>query len=182
MELNNLKEIWKSTGTTNLKPESLIHGMIREKNHPVLKGIRRQLIFESSIWIIFLITYYNIFDGDQKPFYANLLLVAAVILLVIHNVTAFQSQQKLIKGVNLKQSLETYLSSVRIFKAYSIATRVLAIICFLLFFTSIITFNTYKYGVLVGMILLIPIQVLLLIRLWNKRINRLRKLLKELSE
>ena len=181
MELHNLKEAWKGTGTTSLKPEN-IHKMIREKNHPVLRGIRRQLIFESSVWIIFLIAYYNMFDGDQKPFYANILLVTAVVSLVIHNVTGFLSQQKLIKGVNLKQSLETYLSSIRVFKAYSIATRVTAIICLLLFFTSVINFNTFKYGILAGLIMLIPIQVLLLNRLWNKRINQLKKLLKEFSE
>jgi hypothetical protein len=182
MELNNLKEAWKrSAGADSLKSED-IHKMIREKNHPVLAGIRRQLIFESSVWTIFLFAYYSMFDGDQKPFYANILLVAAVVLLIVHNVTGFLAQQKLIKGLNLKQSLDAYLSSIRGFKVYSIATRVAAIICLLVFFTSVIGFNTFKYGMLAGLIILIPLQILVLSQIWNARIDQLKKLMKEFSE
>lgn len=181
MEIDNLKKTWKNTGTTNLNTESM-RNMIRAKNHPVLKGIRKQLIFETLIWIIFLFSYYDMFDGDQKPFYANMLLITAVILLIIHNLIGFLSQQKLIKGMNLKQSLEAYLSSIRVFRIFSIATRVTALICLLLFFTSIISFNSFRYGILAALMMLIPIQAFILNRIWNRRINQLKKLLKEFSE
>lgn len=79
--------------------------MLQENRHPVLKGIRLQMIIETTAWTIFLFVYYDMFDGHRKPLYLNALLVTAVLLLLLHSITGYLSAKNLVSGNNLKQSL-----------------------------------------------------------------------------
>lgn len=181
MELDNLKSAWKDMTSENKNTEDLKQ-MIRENRHPVLKGIRLQMIIEMTAWTIFLFFYYGMFDGDRKPFYVNILLVAAVLLLLMHSFMGYLSAKKLVKGDDLKQSLLNYLSKIKIYAIVSVASRAFTIICVLIFFIAPIKFTPNKYILLAGIILLVPFQVFFLSRIWSKRIKKLKTAINGLSE
>ena len=181
MELDKLKSAWQDIGGEN-KNSATLKKMLSEKRHPVLKGIRLQMIIEITTWTFFLFVYYDIFDGDRKPFYANALLVTAVLLLLVHSVMGYLSAKNRVKGTNLKQSLVKYLSMIKKYAVVSVASRVLTIVCVLIFFIATIHFTTNKYFLLAGILLIIPVQIFLLKRMWGKRIKTLEAAIHGLGE
>lgn len=181
MEPDQLKSAWKDIAGKNKNREEL-KLMIRENRHPTLKGIRMQMIIEITAWTFFLFLYYNMFDGDRKPFYVNLLLVAAVLLLLVHSMMGYVSSKKLVKGNNLKESLLKYFTSIKVYAIVSVTSRVFTIICLLIFFIATIEFTANKYILLAGIAMIIPLQVFLLSRIWIKRIKKIKAAINELSQ
>ena len=51
--------------------------------------MRRQLLIEIVSFAIFLSIYYDFFDGSQKPFWANVILVATILLVIGHNLIGY---------------------------------------------------------------------------------------------
>lgn len=181
MELDTLKSAWQDMGGEN-KNSAALKKMLSENRHPVLKGIRLQMIIEITTWTFFLFVYYDIFDGDRRPFYVNALLVAAVLLLLIHSVMGYLSAKNLVNGTNLKQSLVNYLSKIKLYAMVSVASRVFTIVCLLIFFIATIQFTTNKYFLLAGIALIIPVQIFLLSRIWGNRIKKLKAAIHGLGE
>ncbi|MBC7887794.1 MAG: hypothetical protein H7Z13_07875 [Ferruginibacter sp.] len=181
MEPNQLKTAWNDIAGENKNGEEL-KLMIRENRHPVLKGIRLQLMIEITAWTFFLFVYYDMFDGDRRPFYVNLLLVVAVLLLLLHSIMGYLSAKYLVKGNTLHASLLNYLVKIKLYAMISVSSRVITIICVLIFFMATITFTPAKYLLLAGILLLIPLQVFLLSRIWGKRIKKLTEALNGLRE
>ena len=181
MEPESLKSAWKVMSGENKNAKELKR-MLSENRHPVLKGIRLQLLIEMTAWTFFLLFYYDFFDGDRKPFYLNLLLVAAVVLLLLHSFTGYLSAKNLVKGNDLKQSLLNYLSRLKMYAVVSVSSRIFTIICLLIFFIATINFTPGKYLLLTCAILLIPLQAFFLSRIWNKRIKQLKTAINGLNE
>ena len=144
MEQDPLKSAWKRINTEQ-KSNTDITSMLLEKKHPVLKGIRKQLVIETVAFTAFLFIYFDFFDGDRKPFYANILLVAAMLFSIIHNIIVYLLAKRPVKGNNIKRLLERHLLKLKLHAALSVAARIMAAVCLLLFFTSVIKFNTRKY-------------------------------------
>ncbi|MFD2147943.1 hypothetical protein [Mucilaginibacter antarcticus] len=132
MELDELKNAWQNINTPNT-PAHKIATMLSENNHPVLKGIRKQVIIEVAVWSIFLLCYYTMFDGDTKPVWVNAVLVVSVLLPIIHNLMGYSFARYLINGTSLKQSLIVYLSKVKMYAVVSIGSRVILAAGFVLF-------------------------------------------------
>ena len=181
MELENLKSEYQNTGKVSLSKEN-IQKMIIENNHPVLKGIKIQLLTETVLWAIFLAVYYNIFDGYLKSPLWNILLVVSVIFILLHNVLGFQIIGNPINGETILESLKNYLTRIKSYAIISIATRVFAIIILLGYFISTISFTKEKLISLSFISLIIPIQIYLLHRVWAKRKSRINKMLEKLKE
>ncbi|MEJ7585940.1 MAG: hypothetical protein WKI04_00105 [Ferruginibacter sp.] len=181
MELDTLKSAWNDNGGKNKNTEEL-KMMLRENKHPVLRSIRTQLIIEVTAWAFFLLTYYNMFDGDRRPGYSNILLVSAVVLVLLHSITGYLASKNIVKGNDLKKSLFKYLTDIKIYAIVSVSSRAITIICVLLFFTSTITFTIDKYILLAAICLLICIQVYVLARIWSKRIKKIRATAESLKE
>ena len=181
MELDELKSDWKNL-TPDTKTGDALRQMIQKNSHPVLKGIRRQLVIETALFTVFLLVYYSGFDGSQKPLYANVLLVTAMLLVIGHNILGYLAAQNIVIGSDLKVSLENYLAKVRRYAIVSVSSRAAASMCLLLFFSSTVTFSSGKLLILLGMILVIPVQVFFLSRIWRKRIRSLKKVLRQLIE
>ncbi|MPR31836.1 hypothetical protein [Salmonirosea aquatica] len=181
MELDELKSDWKNL-TPDTKTGDALFQMIQRNSHPVLKGIRRQLVIETALFTVFLLVYYSGFNGDQKPLYTNVLLVTAMLLVIGHNILGYLAAQNIVAGSDLKVSLENYLVKVRRYAIVSVSSRAAAFICLILFFSSTVTFSSGKLLVLLGMLLVIPVQVFFLSRIWKKRIGNLKAMLKQLVE
>ncbi len=173
MDLQELKSQYQKFPTDSHDPEQL-RIMLRANQHPVLKGIRLQLLLEGIFWTLFLVVYYDFFDGHLKPFLWNLALVGAVAFLLVHTFLGYQISNRAIYGDNIRESLKQYLRRIQQYARISIASRVIAISTILGFFLSVVEFSPTRYGQVALMLLIIPIQVYLLYRIWAKRINRVQ--------
>ena len=56
MEADDLKSDWKSMEPVSRDKETLLL-MLQENQHPVLKTIRKQILFEITVWVLFLMVY-----------------------------------------------------------------------------------------------------------------------------
>lgn len=173
MELDQLKSTWNTLEVPSKTTQEL-KTMLLESKHPVLKEIRKQFIIEITGWTAFLFCYYTMFDGDQKPLWVNLILIATMLSSLAHNLSGYSYSRFLPKGNSIKASLDSYLKKIRTYASISILSRILLMTGFLLFFTFNIQFTPTKYLLLAAVVLVFSIQLIWLGRLWTKRISALR--------
>ncbi len=169
----NLDDLKSSFSHQEVEPHSLANlgNMLDPGQHPSLKGIRRQLILESLAWTLFLAFYHDFFDGQQKPFVWNLLLILAVAGLLVHNLLGYRITSRPIQGKDLRSSLGHYLSKIRRYAWVSIGARVLAILILFGFFLSSVDFEARHYVGVAGIAGLLLVQGFLLWRVWKRRIE-----------
>ena len=172
MNEDTLRSAWHGIGA-NPKSNAEIRNMMHGKEHPVLKRIRKQLIIETTAFTAFLFVYYDFFDGRDKPLYANILLVASLLFVIMHNLIGYTLTRQPVTGNTIKQSLTLHLARIKNFAVISITMRVLSAVCLLLYFTSTVTFTDNKYWVLAVIICIFIVQIALLLRIWTKRISEL---------
>lgn len=180
MEQDALISAWRSADAAQKNNAELL-SMLREGQHPVLKHIRRQLIIETLAFSVFLFLYYNLFDGDRKPLYANLFIIGGMLLVIIHNVLGYAFTKRSFNGNNIKQSLEHYLVSLKKHALISIMCRALMAGCLLLFFTSVISFNASKFWALTAIVLMLLVQLMVLWDVWLRRIRKLKAVINNLA-
>ena len=171
MHTDPLKSAW------NAIPEE--HTTNISITNPVLKDIRRQLIIESIAYTIFLTVYYNFFDGNNKSFLLNAILVVSVSFILLHNISGYLISKDNVYATNLKQSLATYLRKIRRFALLAIVSRALAFCGIMVFFMANITWTSGKYFGLALIIGLLIIQIFSLRKIWAGRINKIRGVLAE---
>ncbi|WP_448104220.1 hypothetical protein [Pedobacter panaciterrae] len=180
METDPLKLAWNAVQTP-VKTNKELSSMLIESKHPVLKGIRKQFTIEIIGWSVFLLCYYTMFDGDQKPIAINILLVVSMLFALIHNVLGYNFSKNLINGGTIKSSLERYLSKIKVYATVSISSRAFLITGFLVFFTYNIHFTTGKYVLLAGVIAVSMVQLRWLFFLWTRRLKVLNNTIMEFS-
>ena len=174
MELEDLKSNWQNA-TIVEKSESELQKMTKIKNHPTFKRIRTKLIIEIISFILLLVVYYDWFDGDKKPFYANAFLVVSLLFFIANDVVGYFSIVSRVEGSNLKTSLEKYLSKIKRLSIFSLICTFLYSISILVFFTSVIHFNREKNFILLGA-LIISFQVIFWSRrIWTRWIKKLEQ-------
>lgn len=180
MELNDLKSGWQNAGG-DFKSEADLRRMTRIVNHPSIRKIRTKLIIEIIVLLIFLFIYYDWFDGDKKPFYANLALVVGLLLYIFNDVIGYISIARPIRGTNLKLSLENYLSRIKQLSISSVIITFLYSISIIIFFTSVITFTKERGLMLVFITVVVAQLILLSLRMWTRWIKRLKLQLKDFT-
>ncbi|MXV15612.1 hypothetical protein [Hufsiella ginkgonis] len=174
MELDEFRSAWNTPVSLSKTPAD-IKTMLSENRHPVLKQIRRQSLLEIAGWTIFLACCYTMFDGDRKPLWINITLVISVLLPLAHNTAGYLGAKNLVKGTDLKRSLENYHRSLKTFAALSVAARTLFGTGLVLFFTYGLRLNLTRMLSLGAIALVFALQIWLLLRMWNKRISLLGK-------
>nr|WP_288810961.1 hypothetical protein [uncultured Sphingobacterium sp.] len=173
MEFNELKATWNTVKTPQVSPND-IKKMLSENNHPVLKRIRKQLTIEIIGWSMFLVCYYTMFDGEQKPIWINMLLVIAILSPIIHSLMGYRFSKYLVWGSNIQEMLKNYLSKVKTYGITSIILRQIYLIGLLIFFSYGLSFNSNRYIVMSVVALIGVIQLVITCRLWKNRVNDLR--------
>jgi hypothetical protein len=181
MDLDDMKSYWQQLPAESNKPAEALKRMIKENGHPVLKGIRRQLLIEMVGWLVFLIVSYDFFDGQKKPLYLNLLIVGAGIFVVAHNGLGYMMARNLKTAGNIASALSDYLNKTKTYAIVSITSRIVSMTALLLFLTDAIQFTKEKHIVLAGIVVLFAVQIGLLCRLWIKRIIQLQTSITELE-
>ena len=182
MELDDMKSYWQHVPAETGKSAEALKNMIKESRHPVLKGIRRQLVIEMAGWILFVVVFYDFFDGHKRALSLNLLVLSAGILVVVHNAWGYLMARNLETDGNLTQALSRYLARTRNYAMISIASRVVSMTAVLMFFADTIQFTKEKYMMLAGIIVVFMVQTGILYRLWIKRIAHLQRSLQELQQ
>ena len=180
MELNDLKSGWQNAGGA-FKSEANLQRMIKVTNHPSLKRIRTKLIVETIGLVLFLFVYYDWFDGDKKPFYANLVLVVGLLLYIFNDVIGYISITRPIMESNLKLSIQNYLIRIKRLSVFSLVISFLYSISIIIFFTSVINFTKEKGLILVGIIVVLFQLIFLSFRIWNKWIENLKQQVKDFN-
>ncbi|OCB75275.1 hypothetical protein B0A79_09360 [Flavobacterium piscis] len=180
MELNDLKSDWKNAGK-NFKSEADLRLMTKIVNHPSIKKIRTKLIIEAIVLSFFLFIYYDWFDGDKKPFYANVSLVVGLLLYIFNDVIGYISITRPIKDTNLKLSLQNYLLRIERLSISSVIITFLYSISIIIFFTSVITFTKEKGLILIFSVVLVVQFILLSLRMWTKWIKNLKIQVREFN-
>jgi len=180
MELDNLKASWQQAAGA-VKTEADLHRMTRILHHPSIKKIRTKLIVETIGLLFFLVIYYDWFDGDKKPLYANIALVAGILLYIFNDVIGFLSLTAPIRSTNLKQSIRNYLGRIIRLSISSVLITILYSVSLIIFFTSVITFTKEK-GLIVIFGSIVTVQLLLLsARIWQKRIKKLKSQVRDFN-
>jgi cation transport ATPase len=172
MELNELKSGWQHAGG-NEKTEADLKRMTKINQHPTLKRIRIRLIIETILLSFFMVVYYDWFDGDQKPLYANLLLFTGVLLFIFNDVVGYISLAKPVMKENLRSSVEHLLRKVKRLSMLSLIISFFYSICLLAFFLSVITFTKEKSFILLGMILVLVQLTHISYKVWRNWILKL---------
>lgn len=180
MELNDLKSDWKNAGK-NFKSEADLRLMTKIVNHPSIKKIRTKLIIEAIVLSFFLFIYYDWFDGDKKPFYANVSLVVGLLLYIFNDVIGYISITRPIKDTNLKLSLQNYLLRIERLSISSVIITFLYSISIIIFFTSVITFTKEKGLIFIFSVVLVVQFILLSLRMWTKWIKNLKIQVREFN-
>jgi len=179
MDNDSLKSAWKQMATAE-KSSLELKTIIRKRSYSLMKRIRRQFIIETIAATAFLVVYYDFFDGDQKPLYANILLVAALLFMIIHNVVGLMQIKSQVKGENIEELLNDRLYKMRTYAMASAILRLLMACSFLVSFISVIKFTPFKYWILISVILIFLIQMFVFIRIWNERIRRMKEIIENL--
>ena len=180
MQLNDLKSGWQNAGGT-LKTETDLEKMTKVISHPSLKRIRVKLIIEIIGLVFFLLVYYDWFDGDKKPFWANALLASSMLLYILNDVIGYIAIARPIRGINLKLSVQNYLSRLKRLSFLSLTVSLLYSISIIIFFTSVIDFTREKKLILAGIVATLFLMFFLSFKIWNKRIKGLAQLVEDFS-
>jgi len=173
MELNNLKFIWQNIDGVN-KSEIELKRMTKVINHPTLKKIRIKMLIETISLSFFLFIYYDWFDGSNKPFYINVLLVSSLSLYILNDIIGYISTIRPIRGVSLKISIEKYYIRIKYLAVSSLIISFLYGLTIILYFSSVINFNKENYFILIGIIIILLFMTYLSYRIWNKWIESLK--------
>lgn len=157
-----------------------LKAIITQRSNSLVKRIRKQFLIETIATAVFIIVYYDFFDGHQKPFYANILLIAGLLFTIIHNVVGLRQLKSSAKGENIDEILNDRLYKMKMYAIVSGVLRLLVACSFLIFFVSIIRFTQLKYWILLSIILLFLIQMAVFIRIWKDRISRMKGIIENL--
>ena len=174
MELHDMKSSWQQAGG-DFKSETDLLNMTKITHHPTLKKIRIKLIAETIFLLLFLIIYYDWFDGDKKPLYANILLAAGLLLYIANDIIGYISIATPVSGINLKLSITNYFARVKRLAIFSLVVSFLYSISLIVFFTSVIHFTREKRFLLLGLAVILFQLMFWSFRIWSKRIKTLKQ-------
>ncbi len=175
MDLDDLKSTWKNAGSHDLQKNELLR-LTQINNHATLRGMRYKLIIEIVVFTGFLALYYDAFDGDQKPVYANVMLVLSLVAFITGNVAAYYFTKNPIQGNNIKASLETRLLILRRIVRFWVVSSIIYSVSLLVFLSSSITFTNTKYGIILTLAIIAAIALYASFQKWKDKLQHFKKL------
>lgn len=173
MKDDDLITMWNAIEVPEVTRTELLE-MKRVQNQPVLKRIRRQLIFEASGFCLLIVLYYLCFANRGDDVDAGLLLITGLCLYLIQEVLVYRFFNRPQKGRSIPDTLRVYHSRLKVMTIVTIILQGLAA-CFVLFFLSFaIKMGDVRFWVLRGSALVLAGQWFMVARVW---VIKLRKAL-----
>ena len=173
MENDDLKSLWKEVKTPAKDSNELVK-MLKTKNHPVIKSIKRQAIFEFVAFAVFLFCYYTMFDGSKKPLLINLVLVVAVTFNMLNHLKGYRLQQNFRASENIKADLKSFATKLKSYQLEVIISKVILLIGLMLFFTNGIELTEKKWYAVAIIALIFILQLVMINNIWRKRITSIK--------
>jgi len=168
MEDADLIKMWNDIEVPAIS-QAEMREMIRPRNQPVLRRIRKQLIWESSFFLLFIISYYTWFDDGSKGFYMNLLMVTGFSLYVIHDLLVYRFFNRPQKGFSIPSMLRNYRNRVRNMAAITFVFRGTASFLLICFFSSSWKFDTATIWALRVIATMLVLQLAFNLQTWLRR-------------
>lgn len=175
MNLDDLKSGWQQAGEP--KPDDVLRKMMTK--HPAIRRIRVKLVIESVALAALLALYYDAFDGDRKPLYANLLLIISALCYLLTDLAGLFALAPPDTGNGLRDGVEKYLRSLARLSRFAQISAFLYAAGLLAFFASVIPEEKTGFLLLAGVFLFIPF--LLSARQWNRHLEQVRTTLGSFS-
>lgn len=172
MDLEKLKSEWQNQSISNLSVEE-IQDLVRAGKHPGLVRSRRALFIESIAWAAFLLLFYDAFDGHEKPWWLNALLIMAFAALLAHHLLGIRLLGQRKANESLASSLATYRGQLQQFIRLNVMGRLLAMATLLLFFLYGVEWNTNRYLISIGFLGVMLVQFYFLMHFWKERLGSL---------
>ncbi|MBO9729435.1 MAG: hypothetical protein J7623_12435 [Chitinophaga sp.] len=172
--MDPLKSAWDNTPTPT-RTTAEIQSIASKQASPVMRGIRKQLIIETLGYTAFLVVYYDFFDGNKKPFYLNVLLVAAIIFIVLYNLTGYWLAKNPATGQHLLEQLQRQAQQLKRYAVIAVSSRLLALGCIFAFFLAPIHWDNNKSIAMAAIVVLMGVQFFFLRKIWAGRIQRLNE-------
>lgn len=178
MDVDKLKADWQNQTEPTLSLEQM-QDLVRNGKHPGLVRSRIVLIIEAVGWGLFLLLFYDAFDGHQKPWWLNTLLVLSFLLLLVHHLMGIRLMGKQKANESLATSLSVYRSQLKQFTRLNFLSRLVAMGSLLFFFFYGVEWDSKRYFLSAGFLLLMGLQFYILQRIWQSRISSLDQYWKE---
>lgn len=172
MDLDKLKADWQNQSTANLSLEEM-QELVRSGKHPGLVRSRKVLLIESAAWAAFLLLFYDAFDGHEKPWWLNALLIFAFLVLLAHHLMGIWLLGQRKVNESLASSMAVYRGQLQQFIRLNFIGRLLAMATLLLFFLYGLEWNTKRLLISVGFLVVMFVQFYMLRRFWQERLASL---------
>ena len=176
MDINDLKLDWQNAGAGSVSEEQL-RLMTKISQHPTLKKLRIKLILEAVFLTILLFVYYDGFDGDKKPVYANVLLVLSLLLYITNNILGFLFIKNPVRGQNISLSVQRLAIALKRMSLFSLLSSIVYTATLLFFFSVSIEFTSQKYVLLGLMIISFATISYFSYKKWKKKIDHFSRVL-----
>ena len=178
MDFDHIQANWKKASTGN-KSQRELWMMTQINQQPQIRRLKIKLIIEAMAIGVFLIAFYDGFDGQEKPLWATIFLIAAAAIYIMVRTRGVLLLRNPIKGENLKISLVRFKRDLLQMATISLLSSCLFGAAFITFFTSAIDLTREKYIVLIGMIVFLLLLVYLSSRNWLRKIKTIQRTLGE---
>jgi hypothetical protein len=179
MDLNDLKSEWGNVGGQGKSKADL---EVMTKASKPIKKIRLRLLIEGTCLLLFLVVYYDWFDGHEKSWEVNALLVIGVLFNLGNDILGYFALRMSSQTGSVKESLNTYLGRVRRLSFFSKIASAGFLISVLAFYLSVVEFTREKYPILVVLFLILFATGYFTHQFWKTRISSLQNAVNELEE
>jgi len=170
MDINDLRAEWQNAGG-GLVNEEKLRLMTKISQHPTLKKLRIKLILETVFLTILLFVYYDGFDGDKKPLYANVLLVLSILLYITNNVVGFLYIKNPVRANNISLSVQNHIIVLKRMSVFSLLSSVIYAVTLLFYFSVSIKFTSLKYVLVIILILSFAAVFYFSYKKWKNKID-----------
>lgn len=181
MDLEQLKQDWgKMSGPQKANAE--LDQMTHLVKHPALRRVRIRLMIEGGLILAFISLYYTALDGDQKPWWVNLMLILAACIYLGHHVFNWWMLRQAGQGNTLIDSLRHTESRLRQLQISSLVISAFwgfSLIGFLMYPRNLMDLPTpWIIGVIVTLGGLLGLSFMI----WENKIKQIRSIRQEWAD
>jgi hypothetical protein len=182
MEIDEFKSAWKEAGV-KAKDRQELQKMADVNTHASFRRMRTKFIVEGVLLTIFLVLYYDGFDGYAKPLWANIILVISLLTYIgVRFAGCYLLSNPVGRSGSLKESLVRFRAKLKRMAIAVVITSLLFGAALILFFATGIEFTGRKWMAVAAMALTLCFLVILSGRRWQARIEDIDSVLLEFND
>ncbi|QCK14502.1 hypothetical protein [Mangrovivirga cuniculi] len=155
--------------------------MIKLKSHPQLNRLKIKFIIEIVAISLFVVLYYDAFDGHQKPLLLNAILIFFALAYIISDLAGMYNLYNPVQKGSLVQSLLTFSNKIRFFGLLNTISAFLFGLAVIGFFVYGIEITGTKTLLITGFFIFLVVMTFIGWRIWKRRIRSIESIFIELT-